>query len=401
MDKIKSYIYFLLATLFFTWPIFFIGDSLKEPYGITAIGCFFIWLGALILLIIGWFFISAWIGGKRAKNNPTYSFEYDGDQSLYDNMKRMVKEELNSSDEFRNEWIPKAKEISKVANTTKKDVIDWINSNPKKLFDFGYSQYQDPSAPLYNISIPLIKASGILGYTDALLFVASHCINRLDRNESTYGLALLNELSEKNVSGAKLILAYLYYNGNDKLNIEINAGKAAELLYDIQNEECFLVDGDALTMFAMLIDGEIIEVNEEKTFINILDKNGYVKKTKNLSTDKKNMSLWNTDGSANTFFIYNRGAALGNPFATTILEAMDKKDKSLMKKISESFERGYFFTEDPNPNEEIDLETQIQAKLYFIRSGSGHWKGRFDIGNLVPISPSMAEIWKDMIEELS
>ena len=401
MDKIKNYIYAILVTFIFVWPIIFIGDSLKEPYGISAVGCMIIWVGFLVVILILWFFLSAWIGGRRSKNNPTYSFEYDENQSLYNNMKRMVEEELNSPNEFRNEWIPKAKEISRVAHTTKDNVLDWINNNPKNLFEFAYSQYQDPSAPLYNISIPLIKASGILGYTDALVFAASHCVNRLDINEATYGLALLNTLSKKNVAGAKHILAYLYYNGHRTLNIKINGGKAAELLYDIQNEEFFLEDADALTMFALLIDADIIEVENGKTFLNILGSDGSIKKTKELPFNKKNPLLWNKNGSPNTFLIYDKAAKLGNPFATTLIESIRKKDISLIKKVGNAFEQGYFFVKEPNPNEEIDLETQIQGKLYLITGGTGHWKGRFDIGNLVPISPSMVEIWNDMIEEFN
>lgn len=403
MDKIKNYIYAILVTFIFVWPIIFIGDSLKEPYGISAIGCMIIWVGFLVVILILWFFLSAWIGGRRSKNNPTYSFEYDENQSLYNNMKRMVEEELNSQNEFKNEWLPKAKEISRVANTTKENVVDWINSNPKNLFEFAYSQYQDPSAPLYNISIPLIKASGILGYTDALVFVASHCVNRLDINEATYGLALLNTLSKKNVAGAKHILAYLYYNGHRILDIKINGGKAGEMLYDIQKEECFLKDGDALTMFALLIDSEIIEVEDGKPFLNILGKDGYVKKTKELPLDKRNPIFWDEEGNPNSAMIMGMAALLGNPFAKTVIEAISNKDKSLMQKIAKAFEQGYFFKDTPKISNEdgISEEEQLNARLYMITGGTGHWKGRFDIGNLVPISPSMVEIWNDMIEEFN
>lgn len=272
-------------------------------------------------------------------------------------------------------------------DATKNKLTQLGSGKPEELFKFGYEQYVDETSPLHNISIPLIKISGLMGFKPGLILTASNGINRLDPNELAYGLALLNRLCIDQVAEAKLIMGYIQYSGHRNLGIEPNFSTAACLFAEIIGEECFLNDGAALTMLANCIETGYIAVG-----YNYLDDRNERTKLKMTISEKEFMDLSVVvDGTVKSEQLYAKASEMGVPMAICANNAY-KGNKKSQQIMAESFTKGFYLANKQSDDKNADL------LLAMCWGGSGHWKGNFETGCILPVSKIAASKWTNAIQ---
>lgn len=306
--------------------------------------------------------------------------------------RRMVEDDFITISQLKTQWINELDEsgASILGEEKKNAIIECIYSDPQKLFEFAYEQYHDNSAPLHHCSIPLIKLAGLLGYEPALVLLCAHCLARLDPGELFFGLALLLRLVNEGNPEAKRMLAYLYYKGHDHLSLYIDYGKAAHLLYEIQNENCFTEDPVALTMYGILLDTCVLDLKEGCYNINYYDEDGNFV---NSFTVKSDIPL-NQDFVFNGDFLppllYKKALEMSKevPFAEIGYKAWNG-DTNACETFAEAIENGFYLKVIPEDKSFINAQVGIM-----IMGITGNWK----IGNLVP-KTCIADNWRERAEE--
>lgn len=293
--------------------------------------------------------------------------------------RRIVKKEFKHVDLLKRGWIEEFQEKGAlmIGEQKKNEVIKWIESDPEKLFQFAYGQYQDFCAPLYHCSIPLLKLAGLLGHQPALLLVCSHCLSTHDLGECFFGLSLLLHLVKKGSAEAKFLLASLYYKGHEHLSIKINFGKAAHLLFEIQNEQSFVENPIALTMYGILLDTDIITLSETGYVIKYYDHRGDVLGIHYIDSDLQINSEFMINGVFKPQLLYKKALKIDKdivPFAE-IADKAASGDREATDEFADAIENGCYLKVIPENEDFIDAQIEIMNAPLI-----GNWK----LGNLVP-----------------